>query len=194
MKVSDSLSYDWLSSGHSSRFAGSNPRNDTSSGLDRTDLDTKDEGQSLLQPTRQEDHYHLKVPSRLVPPWEGWKPDSNFLHELHKWNIANKDRKLPAVLAKVNSILESKPVQAALEFIPSSPFPAKPLVKTIVSLIQLGIVSDISSQTPCHLPILISRPPRKFLRRGMTSMILRIRWLLISPTWPQYLVTLEVVS
>ena len=44
MKVSDSLSYDWLSSGHLSRFAGSNPRNDTSSGLDRTDLDTKDEG------------------------------------------------------------------------------------------------------------------------------------------------------
>ena len=139
---------------------------------------------SLCSNLPEEDHYHLKVPSRLVPPWEGWKPDSNFLHELHKWNIANKDRKLPAVLAKVNSILESKPVQAALEFIPSSPFPARPLVKTIVSLIQLGIVSDISSQTPCHLPILIYRPPRKFLRQGMTSMILRIRWLLISPTWP----------
>ena len=79
-----------------------------------------------------------------MPPWQGWEPDSNFLHELRKWNIDHKDDKLPAVLAKVNSILESKPLQAALEFIPCSPFPAKPLVKTIVSLIQLGIVSDVS--------------------------------------------------
>ena len=121
--------------------------------------------------------------TRLASPWQGWEPDSNFLHDLHKWNIANKDRKLPAVLAKVNSILESKPLQAALEFIPSSPFPAKPLVKTIVSLIQLGVVSDIPSQNLCHLPILIiSHPHRKFLRRSRTSIILQIRWLLISPT------------
>ena len=123
--------------------------------------------------------------TRLAPPWQGWEPDSNFLHDLHKWNIANKDRKLPAVLAKVNSVLESRPFQAALEVIPSSPFPAKPLVKTIVGLIQLGIVSDIPSQTPCHLHIIliISHPPRKFLRRSRTSIILRIKWLLISPTW-----------
>ena len=101
-----------------------------------------------------------KYPSRLAPPWQGWEPDSNFLHELHEWNKNHKDDKLPAILAKVNTILESKPVQVALDFIPSSPFPAKPLVKTIVSLIQLGIVSDVSSQIPCHLPILIiSHPP-----------------------------------
>ena len=91
-----------------------------------------------------------KVLSRLAPPWLEWKPDSNFLSELHKWNIDHKDDKLPAILAK-----ESKPLQAALEFIPSSPFPAKALVKTIVSLIQLGIVSDVSTQCPCHLPTLI---------------------------------------
>jgi hypothetical protein len=86
-----------------------------------------------------------KDPSRLAPPWRGWEPDSKFLYELHKWNIAHKDDKLPAVLAKFNSILESKPLQAALEFIPNSPFLAKSLVKAMVSLILLGSVSDVSS-------------------------------------------------
>jgi hypothetical protein len=42
--VPDSLSYDWLLSGHSSRSAGSNPRNEALSGLDGTNQDTKDEG------------------------------------------------------------------------------------------------------------------------------------------------------
>ena len=89
------------------------------------------------------------VPSRLAPPWNGWEPDANFLGELHKWNIAHKDEKLPAVLYKVHSILvESKPLQIALEFIPSSPFPAESLVKEMVSLFLLGRVSDVSSQTP----------------------------------------------
>jgi hypothetical protein len=96
-----------------------------------------------------------KVPSRLAPPWQGWEPDSKFLYELHKWNIDHKDDKLPAVLAKVNSILESKPLEAALGFIPDNPFPAKSLVKALVSLFLLGSVSHVYSQTPCHLPILI---------------------------------------
>jgi hypothetical protein len=136
-----------------------------------------------------------KDQSRLAPPWQGWKPDSNFLYELHKWNIAHKDEKLPAVLAKINSILESKPLEAALEFIPNSPFPAKSLVKALVSLFLLGSVSVVSSQTHCHLPILIiSHPPRKYLRRSRTSINFRIRWLLISLTWPKYLVRPEVVS
>jgi hypothetical protein len=117
-----------------------------------------------------------KDASRLAPPWQGWEPDSDFLFKLHKWNIAHKDDKLPAVLAKVNSVLESKPLEVALEFIPDNPFPAKSLVKAIVSLIQLGTVSDVSSQTPCHLPILIiSHPPRKFLRRRRTFITFRIR-------------------
>ena len=93
-----------------------------------------------------------KVPSRLVPPWQGWEPDQEFLYKLHQWNIVHKDNKLPAVLAKVNSTLESKPLQAALEFIPDHPFPAKSLVKAMISLIQLGIVSDFSSQTPATYP------------------------------------------
>jgi hypothetical protein len=85
-----------------------------------------------------------KDPSRLAPPWQGWEPDPDFLYELHKWNIAHKDNKLLAVLAKVNSILESKPLEAALEFIPNSPFPAKSLVKAMVSLFLLGSVSGVS--------------------------------------------------
>jgi hypothetical protein len=136
-----------------------------------------------------------KYPSRLAPPWQGWEPDSNFLSELCKWNIAHKDDKLPAVLAKVNNVLESNPLKAALEFIPDNPFPAKSLVKAIVSLFLLGSVSDISSQTLCHLPILIiSHSPRKFLRRNRTSITFRIKSLLISRTWPKYLVRREVVS
>jgi hypothetical protein len=96
--------------------------------------------------------------SGLAPPWQGWEPAPDFLFKLHKWNIDHKDEKLPAVLKRVNSVLESKllRVEAALEeFIPDNPFPAKSLVKAFVSLIQLGTVSDVSSQTPCHLPILI---------------------------------------
>ena len=89
-----------------------------------------------------------KVPSRLAPPWQGWEPDQEFLSKLHQWNIAHKDNKLPAVLAKVNSALESKPLQAALEVIPDNPFPAKSLVKAMISLFLIGSVSDVSSQTP----------------------------------------------
>ena len=132
---------------------------------------------------------------RLAPPWQGWEPDQEFLYKLHQWNIVHKDNKLPAVLAKVNSTLESKPLQAALEFIPDHPFPAKSLVKAMISLIQLGIVSDVSSQTPSHLPILIIfHPLRKFLRRNRTSITFRIRSLLMSLTWPKYLEILKVVS
>ena len=38
--VAVSLTYDWLPSGHSSRSADPNPRNEVSSGLDGTDWDT----------------------------------------------------------------------------------------------------------------------------------------------------------
>ena len=87
-----------------------------------------------------------------MPPWQGWEPDSNFLYELRKWNIARKDDKLPVIFKNVNSALDSESLQAALEFIPDCPFPAKSLVKAMVSLFQLGIVSDLSSQTlqPTH--------------------------------------------
>jgi hypothetical protein len=136
-----------------------------------------------------------KDQSRLAPPWQGWEPDPDFLYKLHKWNVAHKHDKLPAVLTKVNNVLESKPLQAALEFIPNSPFPAKSLVKAMMSLFLLGSVSDDSSQTPYQLPILIiSHPPRKFLRQSRTSMAFRIRSLLISLTLPKYLARLEVVS
>ena len=89
-----------------------------------------------------------------MPPWKGWEPDPDFLHELHKWNIAHKDDKLPIVLTKVNSVLESKPLEVALEFIPNQPFPAKSLVKALISLFLLGSVSHLLAD-PCHLPILI---------------------------------------
>ena len=117
-----------------------------------------------------------KVPSRLAFPWQGWEPDSNFLNELHEWNKKHKDDKLPAVLEKVNSVLELEPFKVALEFIPDIPFPAKSLVIAMVSLFLLGSVSDLSSQTPCFLPILIiAHPPRKFLKRSRTSTAFRIR-------------------
>ena len=96
-----------------------------------------------------------KVPSRLAPPWQGWEPDQEFLYKLHQWNIAHKEDKLPAVLTRVNSALESKPLQAALEFIPDNPFPAKSLVKAMISLFLLGSVSDIAKQTPYYLLILV---------------------------------------
>ena len=86
-----------------------------------------------------------KDTSRLAAPWQGWEPKSNFLSKLHKWNIAHKDNKLPTVLAKVNSILESKSLEAALEFIPDNPFPDKSLIKAMISLFLLGSVSDVSS-------------------------------------------------
>ena len=95
----------------------------------------------------------------------GMGAKSNFLSKLHKWNIAHKDNKLPTVLVKVNSILESKSLEAALEFIPDNPFPAKSLIEAMINLFHLRSVSDVSSQTPCHLHI-ISHPPRNFLRRN----------------------------
>ena len=43
-KLPDSLSYDWLPSGYSSDFAGTNVQNDASSGLHGTNPENKDEG------------------------------------------------------------------------------------------------------------------------------------------------------
>ena len=63
-----------------------------------------------------------KDPSRLAAPLQKWEPDSNFLSELHKWNIAHKDDKHPTVLAKVNIILESNPLKAASKFILTTRF------------------------------------------------------------------------
>ena len=85
-----------------------------------------------------------KIPSRLAPPWQGWNPDQEFLYKLHEWNSKHKDDKLPAVLTKVNNVLELESFQAALDCIPDNPFPAKSLVKAIISLFQLGSVSDVS--------------------------------------------------
>ena len=140
-----------------------------------------------------------KLPFQLAPPWQGWEPDSNFLYELCKWNVAHKDDSLPVIFKNVASALDSKPpLQAALEFIPDSPFPAESLIKAMISLIQLGSVSDVSShwQTTTSVSMLfnISHPPRKFLRRRRTSITFRIRSLFISLTWPKYLVRLEVVG
>jgi hypothetical protein len=174
-----SLSYDRLVSGHSSRLQvqihETTPRVDWMEQIGTLKV------RLVLAPTYL---ISSKDQSRLAPPWQGWEPDPDFLYKLNKWNIAHKDDKLPAVLTKVNSILESKTLQAALEFIPNSPFPAKSLVKAMISLFLLGSVSDISSQTPCHLLVLIiSHPPRKFRRQSRTSIAFRIRSLLISPTW-----------
>ena len=83
-----------------------------------------------------------KIPSRLAPPWQGWNPDQQFLHKLHEWDKKHKDDKLPVILAKVNNVLELDSFQAAMEFIPDNPFPAKSLVKAMISLFQLGSVSD----------------------------------------------------
>ena len=130
----------------SSSSAGTN---DASSRMDGTDLDTKYPSKSLLLLVEP---FLFKNLSQLAPPWKRWEPDSNFLKDLQKWNIAHKDDKLPSVLDKVNSILESKPLQAALEFIPDIPFPAKSLVKAMVSLFLLGSVSDVSSQIPATYP------------------------------------------
>ena len=93
-----------------------------------------------------------KVPSRLAPPWQGWEPDQEFLYKLRQWNIAHEEDKLPTVLNKINSALESKPLQAALEIIPDNPFPAKSLVKAMICLFQLGSVSDVSSQRLATYP------------------------------------------
>ena len=95
-----------------------------------------------------------KDPSWLAFQWERWEPDSNFLSDLRKWNKTHENDKLPAVLDKVNSILESKSLEAALEFIPDNPFPAKSLVKAIINLFLLGSVSesDCLFTDTCDLP------------------------------------------
>ena len=107
--------------------------------MDRTKQDIKDLGQSLPLIVRPPSS---KIPSQLATPWQGWELEQEFLYKLHEWNKKHKDDKLPAVLAKVNNVLELDSFQAALEFIPDDPFPAKSLVKAMISLFQLGSVSD----------------------------------------------------
>jgi len=63
-----------------------------------------------------------------------WTLDDSFLTELNRWNLENKDSsRLSNILKKINNTIDvGKPFP---DFISSSPFPTRKLVKALASLI-----------------------------------------------------------
>jgi L-cystine uptake protein TcyP (sodium:dicarboxylate symporter family) len=75
---------------------------------------------------------------------------NDFFTKLNEWNHSNSQstlegvmKKIQSRLSKIGTVLESQVVKEILEFIPNNPFPAGNLVKCLLSVLIIGIVSDL---------------------------------------------------
>ncbi|KAF7358159.1 hypothetical protein MVEN_00864200 [Mycena venus] len=73
------------------------------------------------------------------PDWQAWKIDNKSISELREWGASHGDSNWRKLADKIHAALESKTLEAVQDFIPDSPFPAKTLVKALLSIVQLGI-------------------------------------------------------
>jgi hypothetical protein len=72
--------------------------------------------------------------------WQAWNIDGNAISELQKWGADHENYNWTKLADKIDRCLKSGTFTALQEFIPDSPFPAKTLVKALLSVVQLGIV------------------------------------------------------
>lgn len=106
------------------------------------------------------------------PPYEPFTINPDVLQELHDWNRRHPSDHLPSVLDRIARMIESKPIMAALDAIPPSPFPVGPLVKSLMMLIVFGIVC-IASRSLIEQSLLALRgyPSGRTMR-----LLLQCRW------------------
>ncbi|KAF8169716.1 hypothetical protein K438DRAFT_226272 [Mycena galopus ATCC 62051] len=82
---------------------------------------------------------YLEFTHTLPPMWEAWNIDGDSISQLQAWGAGHESSKWRKLAEKIHDALESKTCEAIQEFIPDSPFPAKTLVKALLSIVQLGI-------------------------------------------------------
>jgi hypothetical protein len=104
------------------------------------DLDTSDNVQS--KPGSDLDiNSHLKFTHALPDPdWQAWKIDGDAISELRVWGAGHGNSNWRKLADKIDQSLKSDTFKAVQDFIPDSPFPAKTLVKALLSIVKLGIV------------------------------------------------------
>ncbi|KAF7333553.1 hypothetical protein MSAN_02414300 [Mycena sanguinolenta] len=112
---------------------------------DRPDAPGPDTAQSKPSSNKQEDHEADSAASDTAQ--DDPKP-AEARAKLHQWKTDNEDSKGRKLAKAINGFLEWEIVTAAQDFIPDSPFPAKTLVKLVLTIIKLGPhVADIQEQT-----------------------------------------------
>ncbi|KZP06619.1 hypothetical protein FIBSPDRAFT_939928 [Athelia psychrophila] len=90
--------------------------------------------------TFQKDEQARKQPSSS----SSWELDPDFFKAMSQWTKKHPESSLKSVMDKIFSVIDSS--ADVMEFIPDSPFPARTLVKSLVSLLKLGIkISEAKS-------------------------------------------------
>jgi hypothetical protein len=74
------------------------------------------------------------------PDWEAWNIDGDAIFKLRAWGAGRENSNWRKLDDTIDSSLKSETLKALRDFIPDSPFPAKTLVKALLSIVQLGIV------------------------------------------------------
>jgi hypothetical protein len=79
----------------------------------------------------------------IVPEWVPIQFDSRDLQDLHQWNAANQDKRLPTILERIAKATDTVAFKAALDLIPNYPFPAGNIVKALSVVVALGLVRTL---------------------------------------------------
>ncbi|KZP08520.1 hypothetical protein FIBSPDRAFT_938937 [Athelia psychrophila] len=93
----------------------------------------------------QKDEQAKKPQSSL----SSWELDPDFFKAMSQWTKKHPESSLKNVMDKIFSAIEDS--ADVMEFIPDSPFPARSLVKALVSLLKLGVVTDWLDQIQANL-------------------------------------------
>ncbi|KAF7333557.1 hypothetical protein MSAN_02414700 [Mycena sanguinolenta] len=119
---------------------------------DKTDTSVPDAAQSKASSNKQEEDKTDAPDAAQSNPTDsdsqtiGLEPGA--IAKLKEWKTNNRNTKGRKLAKKIHDFLEWEVVTAAQDFIPDSPFPAKTLVKFLLTIIDLGPrVADIQEQT-----------------------------------------------
>jgi hypothetical protein len=69
--------------------------------------------------------------------------DGDAIYKLREWGDGHGNSNWTKLANIINNCLKSETVTAAQDFIPDSPFPAKTLVKAVLSILELGTVRNL---------------------------------------------------
>ena len=103
----------------------------------------------ILSPVDLQDS--LITPDLTVEPdWEAWNIDGDAITQLSEWGAAHETSNWVKLATKIDKALKSKTIDVLKDFIPDSPFPARTLVKALLSLVELGIVRHLVRHIACR--------------------------------------------
>jgi hypothetical protein len=75
------------------------------------------------------------------PPWQAWRFDQNFLHEVKAWNETHPENTLDHILSSTCALIDQ--YKSLLEHVPGGPIPIRGFVTALAHLVKLGAVSNL---------------------------------------------------